>query len=242
MRYEIEAETDTGIFLLLDPEAIPAELDRRSLDVEGGLLDRLDRSGDVCVIRTVANGVCRIHLHVDEPIPGRFADHVRSTRTMARFAVPSGRIRFAGLEYALREENPPLSRQPRPGGSITLPPGNYRLTLHRLGFPEDFVPRAFRAEATTSEYLAWMSMKVLIPLAIGAWIGLVVIVFTTVRVPFPEWAAAVLLVVFASPFLVRRLEIFQTARARFRSLETECPSIVASLDSAGGRGRPPDGR
>ncbi len=232
MRHEIEAGTDAAALLLFDPDAIPASLDARSLDLGSEPLERLDRMGMICLIRPGGDGVYRIHVHVDEPIPSGLTEFVRSTKRIERFPIPSGRLRFAGLEYALREDNVLLRRHPHAGGAIAVRPGTYRLTLLRLVYPPRLLQGVFRAEAPVAEYLAWMSMKLLIPLAIAAWIGLVVIFFTKVRVPFPNSATAVLGLLFSLPFLARRLDAFAAARARFQGLEAEHPPLVASLESA----------
>ena len=73
-------------------------------------------------------------------------------------------------------------------------------------------------------------MVVLIPLAIAAWIGLVVILFTTVHVPFPGFLAPLLVLIFSSPFLVRRLEVYRLAKQRFANLEREHPDVVAHFE------------
>jgi hypothetical protein len=75
-----------------------------------------------------------------------------------------------------------------------------------------------------------MSMILLIPLAVAAWIGLVVIFFTTVHVPFPSFLAPLLALIFAAPFLVRRLEAYRLAKERFANLEREHPALIARLD------------
>jgi hypothetical protein len=97
------------------------------------------------------------------------------------------------------------------------------------------VHQAFRTEAPAPEYLAWISMKLLIPLAVAAWIGLVVIFFTNVRVPFPQFAAPLLGLVFALPFVVRRLDVYVAARDRFATLQREYPAIAAVLESSRAR-------
>jgi hypothetical protein len=57
-----------------------------------------------------------------------------------------------------------------------------------------------------------------------------VIFFTTVHVPFPRFLAPLLLLVFALPFLVRRLETYRAAKERFASLERDHPALVAQLE------------
>ena len=76
-------------------------------------------------------------------------------------------------------------------------------------------------------------MILLIPLSVAAWIGLVVIFFTTVHVPFPSFLAPLLALIFAAPFLVRRLETYRLAKQRFANLEREYPALVAQLDHVG---------
>ena len=51
--------------------------------------------------------------------------------------------------------------------------------------------------------MLWFGTDSLLPLAIAAWIVLVVIYFTRVRVPFPRYLAPLMGVVFALPFILR---------------------------------------
>jgi hypothetical protein len=231
MRYEIEAGTDAAALLLFDPKAIPAKLDRRSLDDGGETLQRLDRAGLVCLIHPVSDGIYLLHIYADEPIPDQVKARANRHRQIKDFPIPSGRLCFAGLEYALREDNTLLRQHPHPGGSATLSPGTYTLTLLQTSYPEGQVQEAFRAQATGHEYLAWVSMKFLIPLAVAAWIGLVVIFFTNVRVPFPNFLAPLLGLIFVLPFVVRRFDSYAAAKARFVKLQRENPSIVAHLEA-----------
>ena len=73
-------------------------------------------------------------------------------------------------------------------------------------------------------------MRVLIPLSVAAWIGLVVIFFTRSRVPWPSLLAPSLMLIFALPFLVRHIETYRLAKERYASLEREFPSFVAELE------------
>jgi hypothetical protein len=232
MPHEIEAGTDTSALLLFDPGAIPSDVDRRLLDAGSESLNRLDRAGLVCLIRTAGDGVFLLHLYVDERVPERLLAFATHPRRFRAFPVPSGRLCFAGLEYALREDSALLRQHPRPGGSMALAPGTYKLSLYQFAYPERLVHQAFRTEAPAPEYLAWISMKLLIPLAVAAWIGLVAIFFTNVRVPFPPFAAPLLGLVFALPFVVRRLDVYVAALDRFASLQRGYPSLAAVLESS----------
>jgi hypothetical protein len=72
-------------------------------------------------------------------------------------------------------------------------------------------------------------MVLLIPLSIAAWTCLVVIFFTTVRIPFPNTIVLLLSVVFAAPFLVRCAGAYRAAKRRFTTLEREYPAFIAQL-------------
>jgi hypothetical protein len=231
MRYDLEAATDSAALLLFDPGSIPAELGRWPVYEAAECLERLDRAGTVCRIDVAADGSYLIQLYVNESMPGHLGARVRGPRRIEAFPVPTGRLCLAGLEDALREVVAPEPRRPAAGASAVVEPGRYRLTLYRLESPEGLVHEAFRAQAPRSEYLAWVSMKVLIPLAVAAWIGLVAVLFTTVRVPFPSLAAPILALVFALPFVVRRLEVYESAKQRFARLQREAPPLVALLES-----------
>ena len=146
------------------------------------------------------------------------------------FPVPTGRLVFAGSECAFRDDDSFLRNHPHMGSSVRVTPGVYRLLVFQTQYPKRLVEQLFRNQATLWEYCLWMSMVVLIPLAIAAWIGLVVIFFTTVHVPFPGFLAPLLALVFTLPFLVRRLEVYRLAKERFATLEREHPAVVAHFE------------
>ena len=162
--------------------------------------------------------------------PGSSNDCAVEPETIAAFQVPTGRLVFAGSEYAFRDDDGFLRNHPHMGGSFLVSPGIYRLRVFRTQYPKRFVEQLFRNQASLWEYCIWNSMILLIPLAVAAWIGLVVIFFTTVHVPFPSFLSPLLALFFASPFLVRRLETYRSAKGRFASLEREYPALVAELE------------
>jgi hypothetical protein len=134
------------------------------------------------------------------------------------------------MEYAFREDETLLRKYPRMGGSVTVPAGTYRLTACRASYPKGLVDARFRAEASPWELRLWNSMRHLIPLAVAAWIGLIVICFTHVRVPFPNFLAPALGLIFALPFLIRQHETYRAARRRFARVEQGFPFLVAQLE------------
>ncbi len=212
------------------PAALPADFDRTFQTGSVEILERLDRQGRVCWIRTDGDGTYSLHAYVDEQVPRELERCAVETESLTEFLVPSGRLVFAGSECAFREDDSLLRSQPRMGVSASVPPGVYHLSVLRIRYPKRFVDQFFRNQASPWEYCVWMSMIVLIPLAIAAWIGLVVIFFTTVHVPFPSFLAPLLALLFALPFLVRRLETYRSAKERFAGLERDHPDLVAVLE------------
>lgn len=230
MRYVIEAGTDAASLLLFDPGALPPDFERSFQTDSAGILERLAREGRACWITTVGDGGYLLHCYVDERVPRELERCAVEPETIEEFQVLTGRLFFTGSEYAFREDDSLLRNHPHMGGSFLIPPGTYRLTIFRTRYPKNLVENLFRNQAAPWEYRLWTSMSALIPLAVAAWIGLVVIFFTTVHVPFPSFMAPLLLLVFALPFLVRRLETYRAAKERFANLEREYPALVAQLE------------
>jgi hypothetical protein len=230
MRYVIEAGTDAASLLVFDPGALPADFERRFQSDTVEVLGSLSKDGLACWINTEGDGTYLIHAFVDEAVPKELWSYALEPEVTEEFQVPTGRLFFTGSEYAFREDDSFLRRHPHMGGSVSIRPGTYRLTVFRTRYPEQFVEDLFRSQASLQEFWLWRSMKVLIPLAVAAWICLVVIFFTTVRVPFPRLLTAILGFIFALPFLVHRLETFRAARRRYKRLERQCPSIFAQLE------------
>ena len=212
------------------PVALPPDFERIYRSGSVDILGRLHGVGRVCWITSEGDGGYLLHAYIGEEVPRELERCAIEPATIEEFEVPTGRLVFAGSEYAFREDESFLRSHPRMGASVSIPPGVYRLRVFRTQYPKRFVEQLFRNQASLVEYLLWMSMILLIPLAIAAWIGLVVIFFTTVHVPFPRFLAPVLALVFAFPFLVRRLETYRAAKARFASLEREHPALVAQLE------------
>jgi hypothetical protein len=227
MRYEIEAGTDAGSLLLFDPAALPADFELQFQSDMGETLGRLTRWGRAFWINTDGDGRCMLHAYVDEHIPAELEACVRDPVTVVAFQVPSGQLFLTGAEYASRQHPSLLEKAPHMGGSVAIRPGIYHLTVFRTAYPDRLVQERFRNSVSPWEYRLWTSMTVLIPLAIAAWIGLVVIYFTTARVPNHRYLSAVLALIFAFPFVVRWSDAYRSLKQKFASLEREFPTLVA---------------
>ena len=231
MRYLIEAGTDAASLLLFDPGALPQDFEDRLRAGSVEVLARLDDQSKVRWISTEGDGGFLLHAYVDEPLPQAFRPYLRDPVVVEGFPVPTGRLFLTGSEYAFRDDDQFLRQHPHMGGFCTIRPGAYRLTLYRGVYPSGSLEHRFRDEASRWEYGLWNSMRVLIPLSVAAWIGLVVIFFTRSRVPWPSLLAPSLGLIFALPFLVRHIETYRLAKERYTSLEREFPSFIAEFES-----------
>ncbi len=233
MRYVMEAGTDSASLLFFDPAALPADFERRFQRDSVEALERLAGDGSACWINTGADGTYLLHAYVNEPFPADLWGHLREPRSIAEFRVPSGLLVLAGAEHASRDDQGSARKQTVEADSISIRPGVYRLIVYRAAYPAKVLDDRFRSAILPWEWLLWHSMTLLIPLAIAAWIGLVVIFFTNVRVPFPSYLAPVLGLVFALPFVVRRTEAYASVKARYASLVREYPPLAARLEFLG---------
>jgi hypothetical protein len=229
MRYLIEAGTDAGSVLLFDPGALPADFERAFQTDNVELLAKLTRLGQAFWINTEGDGAYLLHAYVDESIPAELWEFVHSPESVLEFQVPSGQLFFTGSEYAFREDPSFLEKHPHMGGSVAIRPGVYQVTVYHAAYPDDLLEDQFRAAVSPQQYRLWKSMTVLIPLGIAAWIGLIVIYFTTARVPFRQYLSPMLALIFALPFVIRWSNSYRSLKARFFSLEKEFPSLVARL-------------
>ena len=75
-------------------------------------------------------------------------------------------------------------------------------------------------------------MYALVPLAVAAWIGLVVIFFTTVRVPFPSFLAPLLLAVFSFALSRPSAARLQVNQGTIRQRGAAIPCAGGALESA----------
>jgi hypothetical protein len=232
MRYLIEAGTDAATLLLFDPAALPTDFEHQFQSDASGTLERLHRQGLACWIPVAGDGSYLLHVYLDEPIPPALRFCLREPVVIANFPAPSGWLHFTGAEYAFRDDDTTLAQNPRMGGSAVIAPGTYQLTLFCTLYPPGYISRHFRASVSRLDYALWASMYALVPLAVAAWIVLVVILFTTVRVPFPSFLAPLLMAVLSLPFLVRRLPAYKSVKERYASVERQFPALVAQLESS----------
>lgn len=230
MRHIVEAGTDAAGVALFDPVALPEDFDSRVHDDPVGLFEKLQADGQAWYSETGGDGRYLLHVYVDEPVPARLQEHLHEPVIIERFAVPSGRLYFTGSEYAFRQDDRFLKQYPHMGAAVDVPPGEYRLTIARAGYPANHVEHLLRNEVGPVAFQLHQSMGWLATFAV---IAVLVLVFSYFQIPREDWLLYVLpasVIVVAIPFIVVRLQQYQEARERFASIQRDHPAMVARLE------------
>ena len=123
MRVELEAGTDAATLLVFDPAALPPDYDRRRDHDPLELHEALAEQGRALLFETGADGIYRLHLYVDEPVPADVRAACQNPITVERFQIPSGRLYFTGAEYGFRRDDAFLRAYPQMGASAEVGAG-----------------------------------------------------------------------------------------------------------------------
>ncbi len=229
MRHIVEAGTDVATLLLFDPAALPRDFDARFPDDPQGVIQRLADEGCLASISTGADGSYLLHAFAGESVPGSLEPHIADPLVTSDFRVPSGRVFFTGSEYGSPHVEQALAAHSHMGGSFTIAPGTYELTLWRVEYADDHQDRIFAAEVSAFEYRAYQSIGwLIVAAAVG---GLVVLALGIAAAwsPLLGFALAVEVLLIALPILVTRLPSYRRANERWNDIGRRYPSIVARL-------------
>src|SRR5690606_5078417 len=92
-----------------------------------------------------------LHLYVDEDIPEELSRYCVDAIEIDTFQVPSGRLWFAGSEYAFRVDDSELKKYPSMGTVMEIPGGTYKVRLTRTEYPEEYVEEKINDSLTVEE-------------------------------------------------------------------------------------------
>jgi hypothetical protein len=229
VRHVVEAGTDAATLLLFDPAALPDDFDARFPDDPIGLLERLTEAGVVCCFPTGGDGGYLLHAYVWEPVPEDLRPYVGEQVPGGGLFCPSGRVYFAGVEYAFRDNDSFLRRHPHMGESFPVPPGDYRLAACEMDYPEGLQEDRLKAAVSPVAYALHQGMGYVVMGAVLGVIGLLVTVWNAARDPWLWLAAAGCAAAVAAPFVVARLPAYRAAAAAWREINRELPAYVAEL-------------
>ena len=230
VKHVIEAGTDAATLILYDPEVLPTDFDSGTHDDPVGFLEQLHAQGRVYWINTGADGAYLLHAYVDEPIPFSLGAHFKDPVVVEAFHVPSGRLYFVGSEFAGSGVDAALERYSHMGGSFTLRPGVYRLTMARAEYPDGLQENLLRQEVTPGAYGLHQSMGCFVWLAILCAFGFAATLVAEFFRPWRPYLLPLLVLGIALPFIVARLRLYRETRNQWRAIEREHPSCVAQLE------------
>jgi hypothetical protein len=232
MKHILEAGTDAATLLLFDPAALPPDFDARVQQDGTDFFDQLTAQGLAYWINTSADGNYTLHAYVDEPVPDALGPHLRNAVTVDAFQAPSGRLYFAGAEYARPTVDAELERYPHMGASFTARPGTYRLTLSETEFPEGLDEEMLRGAVPAGAYGLHQSMGCFVWLAFLSAIGLGVTLFGLLW-PWRYYLIPLFAAGIAWPFVLARLKPYRETNERYRAIQREHPGYVARLEYRG---------
>lgn len=233
MKHIVEAGTDAATLALFDPAALPEDFEARFREDGAEVFEELNRGGRLLGIDTHADGSYTLHAYVDEPLPDGIAPHVRDPAVVEAFQVPSGRVYFAGAEYASPDMEASLSRY-KMGEPFDVRPGVYRLTVYETEFPEGIDEDMLRAVAPAGAYQLYQSEGCFVWLAFLSAVGLGVALFGEILKPWRYYLIPLFLMGIAWPFVLARLKPYRETQERYRAIQREHPAYVARLEYRGG--------
>lgn len=233
VKHVIDTGTDAASLILYDPGELPPDFDTSTHDDPVGLLEKLHEQGRVYWINTGADGAYLLHAYVDESIPATLEPHIQDPVTVPEFHVPTGHLYFVGSEFCGSGVDAALARYSHMGGSFTVRPGVYRLTMARGEYPDSLQFDLLRQEVTPGALAVYQSMGCFVWLAILCAIGVAVAVFGEIFAPWRVYLLPLLAFGVAAPFVLARLHLYRETRAKYRTIERAYPSVVARLEWKG---------
>ncbi len=231
MRFVIEAGTDAAEVILFDPESLPADFDAQVQDDPAAVLERLMGEGRAFVTETGGDGRFLLHAYVNEPVPVELGEHTRDPRVIDPFLAASGRLYFAGVEYAFRNDDSFLQKYPHMGGYFEVPPGVYKLTMYRTEYPGGLQEERLRQQVSGFRFWLHRGMGWLVTLAVLSLIGLVVGYFNFPRQPAYSGLLLGLAFLVALPIVVYRSKPFQETKMCYERIQREYPTMIAWLEA-----------
>ncbi|MBO0699058.1 MAG: hypothetical protein J2P46_11735 [Zavarzinella sp.] len=232
MKHIVEAGTDAATLALFDPAAMPEDAANRLQVDPAGLMEELVLAGRAYRIDTHADGSYTLHAYVDEPLPESIAQYVREPVTVENFQVPSGRLYFAGAEYAAPDMEASLSRY-KMGEPFDVRPGVYRLTMYKTEYPEGIDEDLLREATPGGAFSLHRSMGCFVWLAIISAVGMAVAIFGEILKPWRYYLIPLFGAGLVWPFVVARLKPYRETQERYQAIQREHPAYVARLEYRG---------
>lgn len=224
----LEGGTDAASMVLFDPEALPEDFDIQVRDDPAELIERLDAEGRLCGINPAADGGYSLGVCVDSGLPKSLVEFARPLAVVERFAVPGGRLHFAGIEYVFRRDDSMLRRYPHMGSSCEVPPGTYRMAVYEMEYPAGLDEAILRGRLPAAQYRLYEAAGWLTPLGcLGA--AVVVALLALFRRVGGLLALVAAVAVLGVALGLSRSKAYREADHLFRSIRREHPVYVVAL-------------
>jgi hypothetical protein len=229
----LEGGTDAASMLIFDPGALPDDYDERMRPDPLAAIEPLAGNGNLYWLNTDSDGGYSLGVCLDGRLPGELSRFAKPLGVAGRFAAPSGRLFFTGIEYAFRHDDRLLRRYPHMGACQPIPSGVYQLALYEMDYPEGF-PEGLLRERLPANALRLYTLlnDWLIPLiCIGVLLLFVSLLGLGARVwsitALPAGLALVLPVV-----LLSRTPTYRQARGLLLDLQRRYPDYIVTVVTA----------
>ncbi len=133
-----QAGTDVASLVLLDPEAQPKDFDSDLRRDGHAALSKMQADGRGLWFETGADGAYLAHVYVESELPPILAGALHEPVEVPSLVVQSGRLLFAGAEYAHGPDDSMLRKYPAMGTFVPIPSGRYTLVAWRTEWPDNF--------------------------------------------------------------------------------------------------------
>ena len=236
MKHVLKAGTDAASLLIFDPVALPADFDERMRNGNDclELLREVEKAGQAHGIYPGGDGVYLLHVFVGEPVAPHLREYLSDPVEVARLPVPSGRLFFSGAEYAFHKDESQLRHFPHMEASCAIPPGSYRLTLHRTEYPDDLLDNRLRQAVPSLHFRLFHAMGSCVGAAVLAMFTMLATFFFLgwgpwLKIVVPVTGACVL-----APIFLSRVPAYRQTQKRLEALELDYPSLIAELQPIAG--------
>jgi hypothetical protein len=231
----LEGGTDAASMLIFDPGALPEDFDIRAREDPIAVIEPLAAAGRLYWLDTAADGGYSLGLCVDRPLPLGMLKFAKFAGEADRFSAPSGRVYFAGIEYAFRDDDSFLRKHPHMGAYREIPRGGHHLRLFEMVYPEDFHEDLLRESLSPGAIRLLALMNSLISLGCLAALGLVV---SPLWLGLRLWCTTVLplaLMLILPAVALSRTRSYREARRLEHEIRRRCADYLATLDPVADR-------
>jgi len=215
--------------LVFDPAALPDDYYSRMRKNPIAVIEPLANEGRIYWLDTHADGGYSLGVCIDGELRPEHVAFARQFGVAERFEAPSGRLYFAGIEYAFRHDNSFLRKHPQMGSYEQIAAGVYQLTMYEMDYPEDFHEILLRQRLTAGRFRAYSLMSWLVPLGCTSALAMIA---SAVALGLRAWSYTALPLCLASilpVLLLSRLRPYREALQAKHAIEREYPDFLAVL-------------